>query len=164
VSKEVSSPFAVSHSEKSGDGVSKSLLMIDPTTVDLEPEPIPKEWVLSGAPTARGKVLARSKDWTCSVVVWECTAGTFRWHYRQDETIVVISGEATQLKEDGTERRFCQGEVGFFPAGTTCTWRVDHHIRKVAVLRETLWTPVGMALKVWKKVLRMAGLTGKSSL
>lgn len=164
MSKEVSSLFPITQRKRSENGVSSSILMTDPTTVELEPEPIPQEWILSGAPVARAKLLVRSKDWTSSVVVWECAAGTFRWHYGRDETIFVISGEAFQLKENGEERRFGPGEVGFFPAGTSCTWRVDDHIRKVAVLRETMWSPVGLGLKAWKKVLRMAGLVGKSPL
>jgi uncharacterized protein len=164
VSKELSSTFAIGTGETLGNGPTSSLLMFDPTTVELEPETIPSEWVLSGSPAPRGRVLARSKDWTESVVVWECAASSFRWHYARDETIFVISGAAFLLKENGEERRFGPGEVGFFPAGTTCTWRVDDHIRKVAVLRETMWSPFGLALKVWKKLLRIAGLSGKSPL
>ncbi|HTA24119.1 MAG TPA: cupin domain-containing protein [Terriglobales bacterium] len=106
--------------------------------------------------------MVRSRDWTSTVVVWDCTAGRFRWHYGQDEVILVVSGEAFLLLENGDERRFGAGDVGFFPAGTTATWRVADYIRKVAVVRETVWRPLGFCLKVWKKLLRMAGLSGKS--
>ena len=37
-------------------------------------------------------------------------------------------------------------------------------IRKVAVLRETMWRPLGVCLKAWKKLLRIVGLAGKSPL
>lgn len=144
--------------------VLRSIVIATPAAVDLEPEPIPEEWILSGTPVARGKLLVRSRDWTSSIVVWDCTAGRFHWHYSQDETLLVISGEAFLLQEDGDERRFGPGDLGFFPAGTTCTWRVADSIRKVAVLRETMWPPLGFGLKAWKKLLRVVGLMGKSPL
>jgi uncharacterized cupin superfamily protein len=142
----------------------RSIVMTLPASVELDPEPLPQEWILSGTPVARSKILVRSRDWASSVVVWDCTAGRFTWHYGQDETIFVVSGEAFLLLENGEERRFGPGEVGFFPAGTTCTWRVAENIRKVAVLRESMWPPLGFCLKGFKKVLRIIGLSGKSPL
>lgn len=140
----------------------RTIMVADPTTLDLAPEPIPQEWILSGTPVASSKNLVRSRDWTSTVVVWDCTAGRFSWHYGQDEVILVISGEAFLLLENGQERRFGAGDVGFFPAGTTATWRVAEYIRKVAVVRETIWRPLGFCLKVWNKLLRTVGLSGKS--
>ena len=140
----------------------RTIMVADPATLDLAPEPIPQERILSGAPVARSKNLVRSRDWTSTVVVWDCTAGRFSWHYGQDEVILVVSGEAFLLLENGEERRFGAGDVGFFPAGTTATWRVAEYIRKVAVVRETIWRPLGFCLKVWKKLLRTLGLSGKS--
>jgi uncharacterized protein len=152
-----------------GDNRSESILLRSivtaaPARVDLEPEPIPPEWVLSGTPAARSKLLVRSRDWTSSVVVWDCTPGQFRWHYSKDEMLVVVSGEAFLMLENGAERRLGPGDVGFFPAGTTCNWRVSQHIRKVAFLKESMWWPLGFCLKVWKKLLRTVGLAGKSPL
>jgi len=149
----------------SGDHrLAKSIVMTDPTTVELEPEPIPSEWILSGNPEARSKTLVRSHDWASHLVVWDCTAGRFRWHYGSDEVLLVISGEAFLLKENGEERRFGPGDLGFFPAGTSCTWRVAGQIRKVAVLREPMWRPLGFGLKVWNKMLRLTGLRRQSAL
>lgn len=155
--------------DRTGDGqpesaLLRSIVMASPANVELNPEPIPQEWMLSGAPVARSRNLVRSHDWTSTVVVWDCTAGSFRWHYNQDEAILVISGEAFLVLENGAERRFGPGDVGFFPAGTTCTWRVADYIRKVAVLRESMWRPLGFCLKIWKKFLRIVGLAGKSPL
>ena len=139
-----------------------SIVMATAATVELEPEPIPPDWILSGSPVARCKNLVRSRDWTSTVVVWDCTAGRFHWHYSQDESMLVISGEAFLLLENGEERRYGPGDVGFFPAGTTCTWRVADYIRKVAVVRESIWWPLGPCLKVSKKLLRVTGLLGES--
>lgn len=144
--------------------MSKLIVTATPANVDLEPEPIPPKWILSGTPVARSHKLATSHDWTSTIVVWDCTAGSFKWHYGQDEVILVISGEAVRIRENGEEQRFGPGDLGFFPAGTSCTWRVDDHIRKVAVLRESVWRPLGFILKVSKKLLRLMGFAGKSPL
>jgi uncharacterized protein len=137
----------------------ESIELASAATAELEPEPIPQEWILSGTPVARSRKLSRSRDLTSSIVVWDCTAGSFNWHYSQDETILVISGEAFLIAENGEERRFGPGDVGFFPAGTTHTWRVSNHIRKVAVLRETMWRPLGYCLKASKTIMRAVGLS-----
>ncbi|MGO4885767.1 MAG: cupin domain-containing protein [Bryobacteraceae bacterium] len=146
--------------------MSKSIVIATPATFELGPQtqPITPSWVLAGAPVSRTKSVARSYDWTENIVVWDCTAGRFEWHYCQDETAVVISGEAFILNKEGEERRLGPGDVVFFPAGTSCTWRVPERIRKIAVVRETMWRPIGFGLKVWKKLLRMTGLAGKAPL
>lgn len=123
-------------------------------TIELDPDPIFEQWILSGTPQARSKVVGRSADNACSVMVWECTAGSFHWHYKQDEALIVISGEAILLGENGQERRFAAGDYAFFPASTVAKWRVDNHIRKVALLREPVWRPVVPALKLWNKLVR----------
>lgn len=146
------------------DAALRSVVMANPANVELQPEPIPQEWILTGAPVSRSKNLARSRDLTSSVVVWDCTAGSFRWHYGQDETVLFISGEAFLIYENGEERRFGPGDLAFFPSGTICHWRVDDYVKKVAVLRESMWRPLGVCLKAWKKLLRVVGLTGKSPL
>lgn len=142
----------------------EQIVIASAANVELEPQPIPQEWIVSGTPVARSRNLSRSRDLASSIVVWDCTAGSFRWHYKQDETILVISGEAFLVSENGEERRFGPGDVGFFPAGTTRTWRVDEHLRKVAVLRETIGRPLGFCLKAWKKLLRLSGLASKPTL
>jgi uncharacterized cupin superfamily protein len=146
--------------------MSKSVVIATPSSIDLglELEPIPSDWVLNGTPASRSKNLARSHDWTSHIVVWECNAGSFHWHYSSDEVIIVVSGEAFMTNEKGEERRFGPGDLGFFPAGSSCKWRVPVGIRKVAVLRETMWRPLGFGLKLWNKLLRSVGLAGKSPL
>jgi uncharacterized cupin superfamily protein len=146
------------------NALSKSFLMATPATVDLEPSQIPPQWILSGTPETRSKMLTRSHDWNSSIVVWDCTAGCFKWHYGTDEVILVVSGEAFMTNEKGEERRFGPGDLGYFSAGSSCTWRVPDHIRKVAVLREAMWRPLGFGLKVFNKLLRIVGLAGKSPL
>jgi hypothetical protein len=134
--------------------VSEPILRIDADVAELEPDPIPADWILDGAPQARANKLVTSRDWSSTIVVWECTPGSFKWHYCKDETIHFLSGEAFMIDDRGEEHRFGAGDIAFFPAGTACSWRVTEHIRKVAVIRETMWRPLGFVLKMSKKILR----------
>src|ERR1022692_2908530 len=168
-SREVSSVFATTQKERSTDqslesGVADPFLIVTAASVELEPAPIPPDWVVSGSPVARCKKMVRSHDRTSHIVVWDCTPGSFKWHYGMDETIVIISGEAFMVNEKGEERRFGPGDMGFFPAGTSCTWRITEHLRKVGVLRESMGRPLGLCLKAWHKLLRIVGLASKSPL
>ena len=142
----------------------QSIMLTNAANVDLEPEPIPTEWILGGEPRARCKKLVRSRDWTSHIVVWDCTPGNFKWHFSMDEAIIVVSGEAFLINDSGEERRFGPGDLGFFPAGTSCKWRVSQHFRKIGVLREPLWRPLGLGLKAWHKLLQAVGIAEKSPL
>lgn len=97
-------------------------------------------------------------------MVWDCSPGVFDWHYNKDETLVVVSGEVFISEGSATERRLGPGDWAFFPGGTSARWRVTEHVRKVAVLRETLPRPLGLAVRLTKGVLRKIGFGGKSPL
>jgi uncharacterized cupin superfamily protein len=144
--------------------MSRSIVISAATSADLELAAISPDWILCGMPEARNKLLAKSHDGSSSIIIWECTAGRFDWHYREDETVVVISGEVFITSENGEERRLCQGDVGYFPAGTSCIWRVTDHIKKVAILRKDLPFPLGFGVRAWHAILRIVGLRGLSSL
>src|SRR5258708_12014452 len=144
--------------------VSKLILLANPGTVVLdEIGSIPPDWVISGQPETRSKILVRSQDWIAHVIVWECGRVSYKWHYNQDEAYIVLSGEGFMTDEKGVERRFGPGDVGYFPAGTNTTWRHPDHYKKVAVIKESIGRPLGFGLKVWNKLLRTVGLAGKSS-
>lgn len=138
----------------------RSIVVARPITFesDAQPQPVLPRWVLSGVPVTRTWKVLRSRDLTEDVVVWECTAGCFECHYSQDETVMVVSGEVFITDENGGEQRLGPGDLGFFPAGTSCIWRVPERVRKIAVLRECWWRPLGFGLKVWKRLLRTAGI------
>ncbi len=144
--------------------MARATLIVDPLTVDLDPEPIPAESILSGSPVARAKTVVTTHDWTSSNVVWDCTAGTFKWHYTKDESINVLAGEAIMTTETGEESRKAAGDLAYYYRVISCTWRATLHFRKIAVIREPLWLLFGMALKIWSKLLRMTGLSAKSGL
>jgi uncharacterized cupin superfamily protein len=129
---------------------------VDSIELDNKFEPFNPEWVIDGQPASRSKALSMSEDRISDTVLWECTAGHFNWHFERDEVIFVLSGEAFLIEPHGRELRFGAGDFGFFPAGTSCTFRVDNHFRKIAVIRETMSRPHAYALKAWKKLLRLA--------
>lgn len=143
--------------------MAKSIVMATPSCVELLPSPLPADWILGGTPKAWEKEVVTSRDRISRTFIWECTAGHFNWHYNKDESVVVLSGEAFLIQPDGEEVRFGAGDVGYFPAGTTCTWRVPGQFRKIAVLREPMWRSVGYAAKVWNRLVRTVGLAGRPS-
>jgi len=146
--------------------MSRQIVTAEPTAYELGAEVIPlaPPSVLSWTPGTKIKHVVRSHDLTEDIFVWECTAGVFTWNYRKDETIVVVSGEVFITNNRGEERRLGPGDLAFFPAGSSCQWRVPVHVRKIAVEREVLWRPLGFGWKAWKKVLRVLGVGRQSSL
>jgi uncharacterized cupin superfamily protein len=146
---------------KNRAALSKSIVVDIASTTDLQPSPISVDWVLEGTPESRCKELARSHDLTSFVMVWDCTAGRFKWHYNKDETLVVLSGEAFITTGSG-ERRIGPGDVVFFPVGSSSTWHVPKYIKKVAFLRHTMPLPLGFGVLAWNKLLQIVGVTGRS--
>ena len=140
--------------------MSKSILKVTPAVLELESGAIPAGWVLSGAPETRSKLLLRTQDFLAQVIIWECGAVSYKWHYTSDEAYIVISGEGFMTDEKGVEVRFGPGDVAFFPAGTNATWRHPDHFRKVAFLKESFGRPVGFCLKAFSKLIRLLGFKG----
>ncbi len=141
--------------------MSKLIVIEDAASASLSPAPIPPDWILAGKPEARNKTVAITQDRTSSIMVWACTAGRYEWHFSQDETLVVISGEMFVTTESGEEKRLGLGDVGFFPAGSSCTARIDDHVRKIAVLRMDLPLPLSIGARVWHRLLLITGLRGQ---
>jgi hypothetical protein len=131
---------------------------------ELGPAPITPEWILSGTPEARNKMLAISADRTAFVMVWECSPGLFNWHYEDDETLVIISGEVFITDKNGQERRMGPGDMGFFPAGSSCTWRITDQVRKVAVVCVPVPSLLALGLRAWIRLLRIARIKACSPL
>ena len=142
----------------------KPIVISSAAAAELESQPIPSDWILAGSPEARAKLLAKSHDGASRIVVWECTAGRFNWHYSEDETVVVIAGEVFVTTAIGYERRLGEGDMGFFPAGSSAIWRVPDRIKKVAVLRRDLPGPLAFGLRAWHRLLRIVAPRGGSSL
>jgi uncharacterized protein len=140
--------------------MSQSIFIASAESATLKPAPITPEWILDGSPDACNSLLAVSQDRTARVLAWECTPGLFNWHYTEDETVSILSGEVFITTQDGAERRLGKGDVAFFPAGSSCTWRVTETVRKVAVLRKDMPKLFGLGLRVWHRLLQKAGIRG----
>jgi uncharacterized protein len=131
---------------------------VDLDSVTLEPAPIPDAHVIAGRPDARNAILFRSADGLQTTFLWHCTAGTFRWFYEQDETLVLLSGGMTLHFDDGTTRICHTGDAVAFPAGTSCVWEIDDHARKLASLRRPVPWPVALPIRVVYRLLQASGL------
>jgi len=101
-------------------------------TRDLKPAPIEPSWIEAGTPLARNQVLFLASDKSAWTMLWDCTAGEFRWRYHMDETIHFLEGSVTITPEGGTPKTYGPGDVIFLPAGTVAHWKVDCYIRKLA--------------------------------
>lgn len=104
----------------------------------LQPDPIPREWILEGNPTARRKLLVGSSDDMASTHMWDCSAGRFDWFYGSDEVIYVLEGSVLVEDDAGVRRQLEAGDTFLFPAGSRFHWTVPRYIRKIAFLHAPL--------------------------
>ena len=148
--------------EVSSISMSEAILSSTLSDSALEPGLIPSEWLLSGDPATRSKLLGKTRDRLSYAMLWECGAVSYKWYYTKDEAYIVLSGEGIMIDDKGVEHRYGPGDVAFFPAGTKATWRHPNHFRKVAVLKDPIWQPLAVALKGWNRILGVVGLSGKS--
>ncbi len=101
--------------------------------VDLADAPIRPAWVIAGEPRARAAALSATPGDGMWVNVWECTAGSFRWEYQQDEVIQILAGRARVTRPDGRHVDLGPGDTANFVAGDLAYWNVPDYVRKVAV-------------------------------
>jgi uncharacterized cupin superfamily protein len=112
----------------------------------LRPAPIPPQNVLAGNPVARNALLYKSIDGLQFTLMWHCTAGSFRWYYDEDETVMLLEGGMTLHYDDGRIQVCRPGDVVYFRAGGTCVWVIEKEVRKIAFFREP--SPALLALPV----------------
>ena len=98
------------------------------------------------------------------MMLWECGASRFNWHFDKDEFAVIVSGDVFVSEDGAPERHFGPSDVVFFPAGTVVSCRVPDHIRKVAVLKRPVKEPVAFLVRAWNKFLAVARLEAQHGL
>lgn len=103
--------------------------------VELLDAPIPSSWIIGGTPRARSGAIAHSPDGWASSVVWECTAGSFRWQFGWEETVVILEGSVRVIAQTGEEKLLRAGDTAFFAQGTSSVWHIDSYLKKVAFTR-----------------------------
>lgn len=123
---------------------------------DWRPAPITPEWILEGAPVARYVPIARGRDDLASTTLWDCSEGTFRWFFGWDETVHILSGAVVVTLPDGAVHRLTAGSVAFFPAGSSAVWKVEGHVRKLAVCRRAFPGPLARAVDVARRARHAA--------
>ncbi len=130
--------------------------------LDLQPAPIEPSWVLEGNPQARIAHHSRAEDESGLTGVWDCTAGTFRWFFAWDETVVILEGDVLVKSDDGIERLLRTGDIGYFKGGTWATWKVETYVRKVAFLRRPAPAPLAFVYRMRNRLRRApaSGLSG----
>jgi uncharacterized protein len=116
-------------------GGSKTFSTAVLASVELLDAPIPDSWVLSGRPNARSGALAHSLDGWASSVVWDCTAGSFRWQFGWEETVFILEGSVRVITETGAVLVLTPGDVAYFAQGTSAEWQVDSYVKKIAFTR-----------------------------
>ena len=114
----------------------------------MKDAPIEPAWVIDGAPHARLAEHSKSHDEASATAVWDCTAGTFRWFFGWDETVVILEGSVHITAEDGTQRLLSAGDIAYFKAGTWATWNIDQYVRKVAFVRRPFPNLMVAAMKL----------------
>ena len=135
--------------------MSRALIEIANTTVDLTPRPIEASWIIEGKPDATWCVLSQSADGLASTMVWHCTAGKFNWYYDFDETILVLEGSIVLESDTMPARRYGPGDVIFFKDGAHARWHIESHVKKLAFCRKTQPVWLGFALRVVLKLKKM---------
>jgi uncharacterized cupin superfamily protein len=99
------------------------------TDAQLEPFPVPAEWVIEGNPEGRAAILWRSEDGKHANGIWECTPGTFSWTHT-DETATLVTGRVTVTLPGGEAIELAAGDLAFFPEGMTTRWQIHETVRK----------------------------------
>ncbi len=99
--------------------------------LDLVDAPINPDWILEGNPTARNYVLFEGH--TFRTTIWDCTAGSFNWHYTADETVNIIGGECSITDSRGRSHKLTAGDTAMFAEGDSLRWDIPVYVRKFAV-------------------------------
>lgn len=130
-------------------------------SVFLKPAPIEPSWILSGSPVARAGMHSRSADEEASTTVWDCSAGSFNWHFGWDETVLILEGSVKVTSSEGITTELNAGDIGYFPARTQWRWEVERYVRKIAFNRraaarsEILIRTIRRKLSAHRRILKV---------
>lgn len=62
--------------------------------------------------------------------IWQKEISEFPWHYNDSETCYFLEGQVTVTPENGEPVSMGKGDLVTFPAGMSCSWRIDSPVRK----------------------------------
>lgn len=132
--------------------IHQSIVAANVDAIVMKPAPINPDWILEGSPVARVGDIVKSTDRTTNSAVWDCTAGTFNWHFGIDETVHILDGEVEVSAPGFGPRVLRAGDVTLFRAGTTARWHVPVYVRKIAFCRHPLPWPMGVAARALSRI------------
>ena len=61
--------------------------------------------------------------------IWECGVSEFNWHYDNDETCMLVEGQA-KVTFAGESVSLAVGDIAYFPKGLDCVWQVLSPVKK----------------------------------
>jgi hypothetical protein len=105
-----------------------SATMVHALEIELTHEPISAAETVAGSPTAGFAALTTVGN--LEVGVWEITAGVVT-AVEEAEIFIVMRGQATLRRGDGTEVELTPGSVARLTEGEKTQWTVRETLRKV---------------------------------
>ena len=138
-----------------GKSVNRPKISTHSSTATLAPSPINPDWIIEDEPEARNCILNRSSDGVGCVILWECTAGKFEWHYDIDEMAYIIEGSVIVGDERTPPRRLGPGDVIFFPRDSVAKWHVESYVRKIAYCHKPLPNFARFPIAILRKLKAM---------
>jgi uncharacterized cupin superfamily protein len=109
--------------------VAAGVVKVSVAEAQLDPFPVPAEWIIDGDPQGSAVILWRSADGKQCMGVWECTSGLFDWTHT-DEMSTIVQGKVTVTLEGDKTIELGPGDAAFFPEGTKSRWHVHETVRK----------------------------------
>jgi uncharacterized cupin superfamily protein len=97
------------------------LLKASVLTAAVETWPLPAGDILEGNPEFQFVRLWESADTRFTHGIVRFTPGSFRWNFKNGETMVFVEGRGTIRLDSGGELSFGPGDMVFVPRGGT-TW------------------------------------------
>ena len=62
--------------------------------------------------------------------IWEKEISEFPWRYDVEETCYFLEGDVVVTPDGGEPVQMGKGDLVTFPAGMSCTWKIDKDVRK----------------------------------
>lgn len=62
--------------------------------------------------------------------IWSKEASEFPWTYDESETCYFLQGDVVVTPDDGEPVAMAKGDLVTFPAGMSCTWKIQSAVRK----------------------------------
>lgn len=106
--------------------------VFDARAVELTPDPVEPDAIVSGDPVATSAEVARWSDGSENGV-WRVEPGVFT-DVEVEETFVVLAGRAT-IEHEGSVYELGPGSVCVFGEGAETTWTVTETLLKAYVIR-----------------------------